>query len=211
MLSTCDYGDTGKVSGEIKECYYDNGMVIISVDFSCVLENCKAIFAIYNQQGKMIAFNYRNISTNDIAITNYFMADENYEGYKVKIFFWDNFSNLKSVGNVITGEISNEQGNKVIESSHPYASNTDEIYSYFYNGECESISITFSNSTEVEYRFDYVYIYDINDNLVGTYTGLELAGRKVTIEGKGFKIRLVSDEAVNTYGYKIEKIEINLN
>ena len=92
------------------------------------------------------------------------------------------------------------------ESDHNYSNNTDKIWCYkneFANG----IKITFSSKTSVEENFDYIYIYDEENEEVGKFTGDELAGKKITIDGNTVKIRLKTDKQGTDYGFRVAKIE----
>ncbi len=87
-------------------------------------------------------------------------------------------------------------------SDHPYAENTDETKSVVKDGAV-SVSVTFSEDTFVENGLDFIYIYDKDDVLIGTYTGTQLAGKTITVNGDTVKVRLVSDDAENGYGYAV--------
>ena len=93
------------------------------------------------------------------------------------------------------------------ESDHNYSNNTDKTWVYPYkNTAVGFIKITFSSQTSLENNRDFIYIYTLDDELVGKYTGTELAGKTVTVKDNGFKIRLTSDYSVTRYGFKIDKI-----
>ena len=97
----------------------------------------------------------------------------------------------------------------VIESAHPYPDDFDYTWTYDAGEGTESVTITFSADTETEEGYDFIYLYTLDDVQVGEYSGKELAGQSVTIDGTGFKLRLVSDEAwgVNEcYGFKLDSI-----
>ncbi|MEG2701763.1 MAG: leucine-rich repeat domain-containing protein, partial [Clostridia bacterium] len=98
-----------------------------------------------------------------------------------------------------------------IESAHPYADNVDYTWAYTQvGGKVNSLTLSFSTQTKVEKGRDFIYLYDGGDRLLGQYTGTELSGQSVRVDGDTFKIRLVSNNAVgrpNThYGFKISKI-----
>ncbi|MBR2719268.1 MAG: leucine-rich repeat protein [Clostridia bacterium] len=97
-----------------------------------------------------------------------------------------------------------------IESEHPYADNFDYTWTYDAGEGTESVTITFAAETETEDGYDFVYIYTLDDVEVGKYTGTELAGQSVTVDGTGFKLRLTSDEAWDApnayYGFRLESI-----
>jgi len=105
---------------------------------------------------------------------------------------------------------SDEPDPSVIESVHPYPDEFDYTWTYDAGEGTESVTITFSADTETEEDYDFIYIYTLDDVQVGAYSGTELAGQSVTIDGTGFKLRLTSDEAWdggNTYyGFKLDSI-----
>ncbi len=93
------------------------------------------------------------------------------------------------------------------ESSHNYTDNMDRTWTYFYEDpSVDFLRVTFSSYTEVEYNYDKIYLYTINGDLVGIYTGTDLAGVTVEIPGNGFSIRLTSDGSITRYGFKIDQI-----
>ena len=200
-----DYNENMKVNGSLISCYYDNDTVTANVKLNYIMEDCKVILAIYDDDGRMVTLTEDAATVEDSIVSISCPADESYVGCNIKVMFWNSLNNLKPVGNVVTGEVKE----MILESQHPYEDHCDETQVYTYNGDCESISITFSYDTQTESGCDYIYIYDMNDNELGAYDGTELSGQTVTIPGNGFKIRLTSDEGINYYGYKIKNIVVN--
>lgn len=92
-----------------------------------------------------------------------------------------------------------------IESSHNYENNCDETW-IISKPNADYITITFSSATETERGWDYIYIYDMDDNLIGQYSGTELASQTITVTGNMVKIRLTSDSSVNKYGFAVSDI-----
>lgn len=95
-----------------------------------------------------------------------------------------------------------------LESKHDYENNTDQIW-FIGKENCESISITFSDLTYIEDGWDFIYIYDGEDNLIGKYTGDELAGETVTVMGDMIQIRLCTDRIGTEYGFKVINVVYN--
>ena len=58
----------------------------------------------------------------------------------------------------------------------------------------------------VEEDWDWIYIYDAEDELIGKYTGDQLASKSVTVSGDTAKIRLESDDIFSYYGFKITNV-----
>ena len=92
------------------------------------------------------------------------------------------------------------------ESAHNYDTNCVQEWTYTHHANSEKLFVTFSNKCMLEAPYDYVYIYDGTDELVGAYTGKELAGKTVEIIGKSFRIMLESDGSKNFYGFSIDLI-----
>jgi len=109
---------------------------------------------------------------------------------------------------LIEGEIHAE-----MESEHPYPDDFDHTWVYEAGDGYESVTITFSYDTQLEQDYDFIYVYTLDDTEVGLYTGAELAGQSVTIDGNGFKLRLTSDEmwedSNKHYGFRIVSIVPN--
>ena len=85
------------------------------------------------------------------------------------------------------------------ESSHNYENNLDKTYTYKAAGAV-SLDVTFSAQTEVETNIDYIYVNGAQ------YTGTELAGETISIQGDTLTIRLVSDKSDSAYGFSIDSI-----
>ena len=91
------------------------------------------------------------------------------------------------------------------QSSHPYADRCTDFWLYRRSG-AGSLSITFAAETEIEDGFDYLYIYDGEGNLIGKYTGTELAGQTITIPGSTVKVQIESDDSGNAWGFRVTNI-----
>ncbi len=92
-----------------------------------------------------------------------------------------------------------------LASAHKYPLNYDNTWVVRQN-KATYVSLTFSAQTSTEDDFDFIYLYDGNDVLVGTYTGAELAGKTVTVQDDTVKIRLVSDDSMNDYGFAVTAV-----
>ena len=95
------------------------------------------------------------------------------------------------------------------QSEHPYANGTDQTYEYTLEGAgTYGMAVTFSSQTAVENGWDYLYVYDGDDNLLGTYTGTELAGKTIYVpKSDTVKIRLESDSSGNAWGFGLVGVE----
>lgn len=90
----------------------------------------------------------------------------------------------------------------VLESAHPYAANSNQVWTYTVNG-AGSLKVTFSSNSYLGNN-DYLEIYagEISDDTqLYRYTGSDLSSKTLTIPGDTILLRLVSDDNVNTYDY----------
>ena len=92
-----------------------------------------------------------------------------------------------------------------MQSPHPYEVNSSDKWVYTLNG-ASKIYVTFDVQTEVEDGFDYIYLYDKNKTQVGKYTGKELAGKTVSVDGDTVIVQLISDDAGIAYGFSVSQI-----
>lgn len=92
-----------------------------------------------------------------------------------------------------------------LESPHDYLPDCTDFWVYTKEG-AEKLEITFDEMTKVEEGYDYIYIYDGNNKRIGRYTGTQLAGKTVTVTGDTVRIRLVTDERGNMWGFKVVSV-----
>lgn len=92
-------------------------------------------------------------------------------------------------------------------SPHPYENNMNDTQSYTYPDEnAKALAVTFSDSCRTEEKYDVVSIYDASSKLVGSYSGRELAGRTIIVDGNCFSVKLKSDRSQNYFGYAVTKV-----
>lgn len=85
----------------------------------------------------------------------------------------------------------------IIESAHPYLSDTDQTWTYTLAGSPAAIDVTFDAQTLLEDGgWDILYVMDGDSvNIPGSpFTGADLAGATKTINGDTVKIRLVGPD-----------------
>ena len=92
-----------------------------------------------------------------------------------------------------------------LESPHNYDNSCTDVWSYRLDG-ASSLNVTFDARTEMEDGFDYLYILDGSGKEVGKYTGKELAGKTVSVPGDTVQIRMASDDAGKTWGFKVTSV-----
>ena len=92
-----------------------------------------------------------------------------------------------------------------LESAHNYANNTNKVWKYTYSG-AKTLEVTFDSKTNVDDGYDFIYIYDKDNKEIKKATGTQLAGKTIQTTGDTIKIKLVSDEAVTAWGFRVTKI-----
>lgn len=92
------------------------------------------------------------------------------------------------------------------ESEHPYQNNARHNFAFEYPSAV-SLSVTFSDKTQTEDIYDLIYVYNSENRIVGKYSGTELAGKTVNIDGASFRVRFYSDHSKTFYGFSIDNIE----
>lgn len=93
-----------------------------------------------------------------------------------------------------------------LASPHPYANNCTDAWVYTVPG-AQVIKVSFDQRTVAENTFDFIEVYDGAGNLVGTYTGSELAGATLTLSGDTVRIKLDTDNEVNAWGFAVASVE----
>ena len=93
-----------------------------------------------------------------------------------------------------------------LESPHNYTDSCSDSWMYTLEG-AEKLNVTFDAATAVEDGFDYIYIYTADNTLVGGYTGSELSGKTILVEGDTIRIKLVSDSSGNEWGFKVTSVQ----
>ena len=94
-----------------------------------------------------------------------------------------------------------------LESPHNYGNNCSDVWLYTLPG-ASKITATFDERTNIEDGFDYLYIFNAKGEQVGKYTGTELAGKSIDIDGDTVKIKLVSDGGGNEWGFKVTDVKV---
>lgn len=92
------------------------------------------------------------------------------------------------------------------ESEHPYQNNARHNFAFEYPSAV-SLSVTFSDKTQTEDTYDLIYVYNSENRIVGKYSGTELAGKTVNIDGASFRVRFYSDHSKTFYGFSIDNVE----
>lgn len=182
---------------------YEGGIFTANVSATDLKESCKAYFAIYDKNGvlKTVVTKPVNAGDSSFSISTDELLDR--REYNIKLMLWN--ENMVPDKNFYEGIMTNV----VLESEHNYQETYNKTSTYIYDGECKSIDVTFSTDTKVENIFDNIYIYDAACNLIGEYTGTQLAGKTINVPGNTVIIKLESDGNKTFYGYKTDSIVVN--
>jgi sugar lactone lactonase YvrE len=94
------------------------------------------------------------------------------------------------------------------ESRHPYSSSGDERQSYTVANSPGAILVSFDALTELESGFDFLYVTGAEGTGIpgSPFSARELAGRTIRVPGDTVRLRLVSDAATTTWGYRVTRI-----
>lgn len=95
-------------------------------------------------------------------------------------------------------------------TSHNYSNNANEKYYYYFPG-ADSVNIKFSDNCLTEKDWDFISIYNESGKLAGKYSGNQLAGKTITLQGSSFSIQFTSDRSKTYYGFSIDKITANIS
>ena len=93
-----------------------------------------------------------------------------------------------------------------LESPHNYPNNCSDFWQYTSSESGDALEVTFDERTEVEEDFDFIYIYSGDGTEIGKYTGKQLSGAIIEVPGNTIRIKLVSDNAGNKWGFKVTDI-----
>ncbi|MBR4727057.1 MAG: hypothetical protein IK080_04120 [Clostridia bacterium] len=93
------------------------------------------------------------------------------------------------------------------ESDHPYANNTDKIWTYTYPENTDRLFVTFSAACEVG-NGDSIYLEYYGEGYWMTTRGVIPDGtaQTICIPNRTFRIGLISDDADTGYGFSIDRI-----
>ncbi len=194
------------------ESRYCNGTLSVSAEFLYLTKEGTAVVGVYDTQGKLADVQMIPVGLDKGTITCDFAANNACLDYTVKVMYLDGTSNLMPYSESVD---SNVKKSVVIENpyetDHPYRTDTPYEFFYQYDGECESIDITFSEETAVINWMDFIYVY--GNGYGSDYTGDDLSGVTVRVPGNYVNVSLYpASNAVDTtdYGFKIEKLTVNL-
>ncbi|MGQ9918936.1 MAG: NBR1-Ig-like domain-containing protein, partial [Bryobacteraceae bacterium] len=93
------------------------------------------------------------------------------------------------------------------ESPHPYPNSTNQTWSYYYNGSCGSLSVTFDSQTFLQ-SGDWLYVTDFNGYAISgsPFSGSTLAGQTISVPGSSVFLQLVSNASGNGWGFRVTNV-----
>lgn len=186
--------------------------VLLTVTFSdkTLTEDEYDLIYVYNSENKVIGtYSGNELAGKTITIDGSMFRLRLWTDHS-KTFYGFSIDNIEA--KVIVNSYDTDCDRQEIKDSsmypdtvHDYTNNTDETYHYV-NARASSLELLFSNSTKTEKDFDIITIYDGYGNEVGSYSGDELAGAKVVVDGPSFSVRLKTDHSKTFYGYSFKCI-----
>ena len=90
-------------------------------------------------------------------------------------------------------------------SPQGYGNDKDDVWIYRL-ADAPAISVTFDGRTAVENGYDFIDVYDAQGRLFGRYTGLELAGKTLVLEGDTVRVKLVTDSSDVLWGFGVTDV-----
>ena len=94
------------------------------------------------------------------------------------------------------------------ESAHPYANDFDSSWSYTLAGNPTAIDVKFDPQTYVEFDYDFLHVMNGDGTPVSgsPFSGNDLGGRTIRVQGSTVRIRLTSDASVTGFGYRLVSV-----
>lgn len=94
------------------------------------------------------------------------------------------------------------------ESAHPYANDFDSSWSYTLAGNPSAIDVRFDPQTFVEWDYDFLHVMNGDGTPVtgSPFTGNDLGGRTIRVQGSTVRIRLTSDVSDGGFGFRLVSV-----
>lgn len=190
------------------ETYYYTDATASSLDLqfyaNCLTEANYDFITIYDKNGKQIAKysgkqaadKFIHINGNSFSIK--FTSDRSKTYYGYSLFYVSpNYNNAHEGSNVYAYP----------ETSHKYENYAKQTYKYVSPYEdAKALDLRFSSKTLTESNYDFITLYDGNGKLVGKYSGSQLAGKTIRVDGNNFKIDFTTDRSACYYGFSFDAI-----
>ena len=94
-----------------------------------------------------------------------------------------------------------------LQSPHNYFDDTRDVWA-FEHPDALSVTLTFDERSSVEEEFDLIEVSDAAGKGVATYTGTQMAGKTLRVEGTGVRIRLVADGSNIDWGFALSALNV---
>ena len=190
------------------ETYYYTDATASSLDLkfnaNCLTEANYDFITIYDKNGKQIA-RYSGkqaadkfIHINGNAFSIKFTSDRSKTYYGYSLFYVSpNYNSAHEGSNVYAYP----------ETSHKYQNYAKQTYKYVSPyADAKALDLRFSSKTLTESNYDFITLYDGNGKLVGKYSGSQLAGKTIRVDGNNFKIDFTTDRSASYYGFSFDAI-----
>lgn len=186
-------------------CQQDN-VVSCDVNLEYCIKDMVVFAALFDGSGALAHVEIVPVSKDLLNNSKQFETDKTLLGNQCYVYAFSNTSSVKPILNPVSTKVYMlENTDVVLETLHPLDSS--QTLTYTYPGECVAMKIAFSSDTEVHESREYIAIYDNNNNLIGEYSGSELAGKVIIIPGNHVEI-YVRSRYQQLYGVKTDYIQI---
>ena len=176
----------------------------LQFDNACKTEKKYDVVYIYDENDKLIGeysgndLSAKFIHINGSGIKIRFTSDhsQTFYGYSLR-YLSPNYTSVNEGSNAYSYP----------ESGHTYNNYANETYEYYCKKPLTKyLELKFSEKTETEYKYDTISVYGSDNKLIGTYSGTQLAGKTIKVDGAYFKIVLKTDRSAAYYGFSLDAI-----
>lgn len=195
-------------SNKADETFYYTDVTASSLDLqfdnACKTEKNYDLVYIYDENDKLIGeysgndLSAKFIHINGSGIKIRFTSDhsQTFYGYSLR-YLSPNYTSVNDGSNAYSYP----------ESGHTYNNYANETYEYYCKKPLTKyLELKFSEKTETEYKYDTISVYGSDNKLIGTYSGTQLAGKTIKVDGAYFKIVLKTDRSAAYYGFSFDSI-----
>ncbi len=176
----------------------------LQFDNACKTEKKYDLVYIYDENDKLIGeysgndLSAKFIHINGSGIKIRFTSDhsQTFYGYSLR-YLSPNYTSVNEGSNAYSYP----------ESGHNYNNYANETYEYYCKKPLTKyLELKFSEKTETEYKYDTISVFGSDNKLIGTYSGTQLAGKTIKVDGAYFKIVLKTDRSAAYYGFSFDSI-----
>ena len=180
------------------------GSLDLQFDNACKTEKNYDIVYIYDENDKLIGeysgsdLSAKFLHINGSSVKIRFTSDhsQTFYGYSLR-YLSPNYLKVHEGSNVYSYP----------ESGHTYNNYATETYEYYCQRPLTKyLELKFSEKTKTEDKYDTISVYGTNNKLIGTYSGSQLAGKTIKVDGSYFKIVLKTDRSAAYYGFSFDSI-----